>query len=113
MITTFTLAFIQAHQDAFDEYLALGVLASQRNVEGKESPEQYARALRLQALLKARRSLGLTAKEEEALDGCLALLSELQVTPTIIPFVTEGGFLVYVEGGRIPYVEGGFIRSVV
>jgi hypothetical protein len=113
MINPFTLSFINAHEDAFSEYVALGTLIAQRAAEGKESIEQYQKAIRLQTVLKARRNTELTAKQEEALDGCLGLLSEAQFTPTVSPlYTTDDGFLIYVQGGRIQYVGGGFILPV-
>ena len=87
MITAFTSSFITANQDAFDEYLALGVSISQKLIDGEEASDKYDQAFKLQVVLKARRSSDLTTKEAEALDGCLRLLSELQVVPSLTPLL--------------------------
>jgi hypothetical protein len=113
MINPFTLSFIQTHQDAFDEYLALGTLIAQRAAEGKESIEEYKKAKRLQTVLKARRNTELTAKQEEGLDGCLRLLSESQIVPSMSPLVTQDeDFMIYMDGSRIKYMDGSFMQPV-
>jgi hypothetical protein len=113
MINTFTLSFIQQHQEAFDEYLSLGTLISQNNIEGIESPKEYDKVFKLQQVLKARRSTDLTAKEAEALDGCLGQMSESQYIPSLDAVVDlETGFMLYMDGAKMKYMDGALKKYV-
>lgn len=113
MRTRFTDDFISAHQGAFDELLALGVLISQNAVEGIESEEEWDKAIRLQKILRARQNSQLTEKEAEALDGCLGLMTESAFVPSISPIITvESGFILFMDGTRMLQVDGAFTKYV-